>query len=144
MEIGAFTFADVSPYPDGVHAAQRLPELIEEIVLADSASVLQLLVRDWYSSFPNVDPVVGNCAERPIHALELTWRVKDLRGRGKIDVESCESARIDPPDKRGTCQSVVGWNPTGSAITNKPGPLGPGLFVESSHPPAFVTQVDKS
>jgi probable LLM family oxidoreductase len=39
VEIGAFTFADVSPYPDGVHAAQRLPELIEEIVLADEVGL---------------------------------------------------------------------------------------------------------
>ncbi|WTX11671.1 LLM class flavin-dependent oxidoreductase [Streptomyces sp. NBC_00005] len=34
MEIGAFTFADVAVGP-GVDVAQRIPELIEEIVLAD-------------------------------------------------------------------------------------------------------------
>jgi probable LLM family oxidoreductase len=39
MEIGVFTFADVSPNPDGVHAGQRLPELIEEIELADQVGL---------------------------------------------------------------------------------------------------------
>jgi probable LLM family oxidoreductase len=39
MEIGVFTFADVSPHPGGVHAAQRLPELIEEIELADQVGL---------------------------------------------------------------------------------------------------------
>jgi probable LLM family oxidoreductase len=39
MEIGVFTFADVSPDPGGVHAAQRLPELVEEIELADQVGL---------------------------------------------------------------------------------------------------------
>ena len=39
MEIGIFTFADVSPDPGGVHAAQRLPELVEEIELADQVGL---------------------------------------------------------------------------------------------------------
>jgi probable LLM family oxidoreductase len=39
MEIGVFTFADVSPNPGGVHAAQRLPELVEEIALADEVGL---------------------------------------------------------------------------------------------------------
>jgi len=39
MEIGVFTFADVSPNPGGVHAAQRLPELVEEIELADQVGL---------------------------------------------------------------------------------------------------------
>ena len=39
MEIGVFTFADVSPNPGGVHAAQRLPELVEEIALADAVGL---------------------------------------------------------------------------------------------------------
>jgi len=39
MEIGVFTFADVSPSPGGVHAAQRLPELVEEIELADQVGL---------------------------------------------------------------------------------------------------------
>ena len=39
MEIGVFTFADVSPNSSGVHAAQRLPELVEEIELADQVGL---------------------------------------------------------------------------------------------------------
>jgi probable LLM family oxidoreductase len=39
MEIGVFTFADVSPNPTGVHAAQRLPELVEEMELADQVGL---------------------------------------------------------------------------------------------------------
>jgi probable LLM family oxidoreductase len=39
MEIGVFTFADVSPHPGGVDAAQRLPELVEEIELADEVGL---------------------------------------------------------------------------------------------------------
>jgi probable LLM family oxidoreductase len=39
MEIGVFTFADVSPVPGGAHAAQRLPELVEEIELADQVGL---------------------------------------------------------------------------------------------------------
>jgi probable LLM family oxidoreductase len=39
MEIGVFTFADVSTDPGGVHAAQRLPELVEEIELADQVGL---------------------------------------------------------------------------------------------------------
>ena len=39
MEIGVFTFADVSPDPGGVDAAQRLPELVEEIELADQVGL---------------------------------------------------------------------------------------------------------
>jgi len=39
MEIGVFTFADVSPSPGGVHAGQRLPELVEEIELADQVGL---------------------------------------------------------------------------------------------------------
>jgi probable LLM family oxidoreductase len=39
MEIGVFTFADVSPNPGGVQAAQRLPELVEEIELADQVGL---------------------------------------------------------------------------------------------------------
>ncbi|WP_405539845.1 LLM class flavin-dependent oxidoreductase [Streptomyces sp. NBC_00075] len=38
MEIGAFTFADVAIGP-GVDAARRVPELIEEIVLADQVGL---------------------------------------------------------------------------------------------------------
>lgn len=38
MEIGAFTFADVAPV-GGVRPAQRIPELIEEIVLADQVGL---------------------------------------------------------------------------------------------------------
>ena len=39
MEIGAFTFADVSPDPGGIDAARRLPELVEEIELADQVGL---------------------------------------------------------------------------------------------------------
>jgi probable LLM family oxidoreductase len=39
MELGVFTFADVSPDPGGVDAAQRLPELVEEIELADQVGL---------------------------------------------------------------------------------------------------------
>jgi probable LLM family oxidoreductase len=39
MEIGVFTFADVSPDPGGISAAQRLPELVEEIELADQVGL---------------------------------------------------------------------------------------------------------
>jgi probable LLM family oxidoreductase len=39
MEIGVFTFADVSPHQTGVQAAQRLPELVEEIALADEVGL---------------------------------------------------------------------------------------------------------
>jgi len=39
MEIGVFTFADVSPEPGGIDAAQRLPELVEEIELADQVGL---------------------------------------------------------------------------------------------------------
>jgi probable LLM family oxidoreductase len=39
MEIGVFTFADVSPDPNGVQGAQRLPELVEEIALADEVGL---------------------------------------------------------------------------------------------------------
>jgi len=39
MEIGVFTFADVSPHPGGVDAAQRLPELVEEMELADQVGL---------------------------------------------------------------------------------------------------------
>jgi probable LLM family oxidoreductase len=39
MEIGVFTFADVSPDPGGIDAAQRLPELVEEIELADQVGL---------------------------------------------------------------------------------------------------------
>jgi probable LLM family oxidoreductase len=39
MEIGVFTFADVSPHPGGVQAARRLPELVEEIELADQVGL---------------------------------------------------------------------------------------------------------
>lgn len=39
IEIGAFTFADVSLDPRGVGAAQRLPELVEEIALADEVGL---------------------------------------------------------------------------------------------------------
>jgi probable LLM family oxidoreductase len=39
MEIGIFTFADVSPNAGGVHAPQRLPELVEEIELADQVGL---------------------------------------------------------------------------------------------------------
>jgi len=43
MEIGVFTFADVSPDPGGVDAAQRLPELVEEIELANITAPTSLL-----------------------------------------------------------------------------------------------------
>jgi probable LLM family oxidoreductase len=39
MEIGVFTFADVNPNPGGIDAARRLPELIEEIELADQVGL---------------------------------------------------------------------------------------------------------
>jgi probable LLM family oxidoreductase len=39
MELGIFTFADVSPDPGGIDAAQRLPELVEEIELADEVGL---------------------------------------------------------------------------------------------------------
>jgi probable LLM family oxidoreductase len=39
MEIGAFTFADVSLDPRGVGPARRLPELVEEIALADEVGL---------------------------------------------------------------------------------------------------------
>jgi len=39
MELGVFTFADVSPHQSGVHAAQRLPELVEEIAFADEVGL---------------------------------------------------------------------------------------------------------
>ena len=39
MEIGVFTFADVSPHSGGVHAAQRLPEIVEEMELADQVGL---------------------------------------------------------------------------------------------------------
>jgi probable LLM family oxidoreductase len=39
MEIGVFTFADVSENPGGVRAARRLPELVEEIELADQVGL---------------------------------------------------------------------------------------------------------
>jgi probable LLM family oxidoreductase len=39
MELGIFTFADVSPDAGGVHAPQRLPELVEEIELADQVGL---------------------------------------------------------------------------------------------------------
>ena len=39
MEIGIFTFADVSPHRGGVDAAQRLPELVEEMELADEVGL---------------------------------------------------------------------------------------------------------
>jgi probable LLM family oxidoreductase len=39
MEIGVFTFADVSPDPGGVGAAQRLPELVAEMELADQVGL---------------------------------------------------------------------------------------------------------
>lgn len=38
MEIGAFTFADVNP-ADRTHAARRIPELLEEIRLADEVGL---------------------------------------------------------------------------------------------------------
>jgi len=38
-EIGVFTFADVSPEATGVHADQRLPEIVEEIELADQVGL---------------------------------------------------------------------------------------------------------
>lgn len=39
MDVGVFTFADVSPGPRGSGPAQRLPELVEEIALADEAGL---------------------------------------------------------------------------------------------------------
>jgi len=39
MEIGVFTFADVSPGPGGADAPQRLPELVEEMELADEVGL---------------------------------------------------------------------------------------------------------
>jgi probable LLM family oxidoreductase len=39
MEIGVFTFADVSPDPGGVQPAQRLPELVAEMELADQVGL---------------------------------------------------------------------------------------------------------
>jgi probable LLM family oxidoreductase len=39
MQIGAFTFADVSLDPRGVGPEQRLPELVEEIALADEVGL---------------------------------------------------------------------------------------------------------
>lgn len=39
MEIGVFTFADVSPSDKGVQASQRLPELVEEMALADEVGL---------------------------------------------------------------------------------------------------------
>lgn len=38
MEIGAFTFTDVSP-TDRTHAARRIPELIEQVALADEVGL---------------------------------------------------------------------------------------------------------
>jgi probable LLM family oxidoreductase len=39
MEIGVFTFADVSPEPGGVDPARRVPDLLEEIRLADEVGL---------------------------------------------------------------------------------------------------------
>jgi probable LLM family oxidoreductase len=39
MEMGVFTFADISPDGSGVGAAQRLPEIVEEISLADEVGL---------------------------------------------------------------------------------------------------------
>jgi probable LLM family oxidoreductase len=39
MDIGVFTFADVGLEPGGVGPAQRLPELVEEIALADQVGL---------------------------------------------------------------------------------------------------------
>jgi len=39
MEIGVFTFADVNPDPGSRGAAQRLPELVDEIELADQVGL---------------------------------------------------------------------------------------------------------
>lgn len=39
MEIGIYTFADVGFGEPGVSAAQRIPEIIEEVVLADQVGL---------------------------------------------------------------------------------------------------------
>ena len=39
MEIGLYTFADVSLDPDGVGPARRLREVVEEIALADEVGL---------------------------------------------------------------------------------------------------------
>ena len=39
VEIGLYTFADVSLDPDGVGPAQRLREVVEEIALADEVGL---------------------------------------------------------------------------------------------------------
>jgi len=39
VEIGVYTFADVSLTPDGVGPAQRVREIVEEIALADEVGL---------------------------------------------------------------------------------------------------------
>src|SRR5690349_343348 len=64
VEIGLYTFADVSPDPAGVGPEQRLKEVVEEIALADAVGLDVFGVgehhrRDYASSAPAVILAAG-------------------------------------------------------------------------------------
>ncbi|MDT0350003.1 LLM class flavin-dependent oxidoreductase [Pseudonocardia charpentierae] len=88
MEIGVYTFADVSLDPDGVGPAQRLREVVEEIALADEVGLDVFGVgehhrRDYASSAPAVILAAG--AERSSR-IRLTSAVSVLSSDDPVRV----------------------------------------------------------
>jgi probable LLM family oxidoreductase len=88
VEIGVYTFADVSLDPDGVGPAQRLREVVEEIALADEVGLDVFGVgehhrRDYASSAPAVILAAG--AERSSR-IRLTSAVSVLSSDDPVRV----------------------------------------------------------
>ncbi len=88
VEIGLYTFADVSLDPDGVGPAQRLREVVEEIALADEVGLDVFGVgehhrRDYAASAPAVILAAG--AERSSR-IRLTSAVSVLSSDDPVRV----------------------------------------------------------
>jgi probable LLM family oxidoreductase len=88
VELGLYTFADVSLDPDGVGPAQRLREVVEEIALADEVGLDVFGVgehhrRDYASSAPAVILAAG--AERSSR-IRLTSAVSVLSSDDPVRV----------------------------------------------------------
>ena len=88
MEIGLYTFADVSLDPDGVGPARRLREVVEEIALADEVGLDVFGVgehhrRDYAASAPAV--ILASGAERSSR-IRLTSAVSVLSSDDPVRV----------------------------------------------------------
>src|SRR5690349_10639301 len=88
VEIGAYTFADVSPDPGGVGPAQRVREVVEEIALADQVGLAVYGVgehhrADYAASAPAM--ILAAAAERT-SAIRLTSAVTVLSSDDPVRV----------------------------------------------------------